>query len=199
MGQGRNRWRNGLTQDGIDSSPDGSMDLSIIHSSDLILLHSVLRRQSLSGTIIRGTPRLLISAGNPHQHEAAKAWWARLRSRLSPPKGHNLASPEPSLGQRQPTQEDSRLARGSPQATDAPSTRPRPSSGRLHGEATLARSPRQPTISQEHLMQGSPNTLSWRALLSWQSRSDRSHFAAPLTDLTGKQRRLPHSDCCATR
>jgi hypothetical protein len=62
-----------LTQDGIDSSPDGSMDLSIIHSSDLILLHSVLRRQSLSGTIIRGTPRLLISAGNPHQHEAAKA------------------------------------------------------------------------------------------------------------------------------
>jgi hypothetical protein len=27
----------------------------------------------LSGTIIRGTPRLLISAGNPHQHKAAKA------------------------------------------------------------------------------------------------------------------------------
>jgi hypothetical protein len=26
-----------------------------------------------SGTIIRGTPRLLISAGNPHQHKAAKA------------------------------------------------------------------------------------------------------------------------------
>jgi hypothetical protein len=27
----------------------------------------------LSGTVIRGTPRLLISAGNPHQHKAAKA------------------------------------------------------------------------------------------------------------------------------
>jgi hypothetical protein len=30
-------------------------------------------RGLLSGTIIRGTPRLLISAGNPHQHKAAKA------------------------------------------------------------------------------------------------------------------------------
>src|SRR5688572_22537808 len=29
-------------------------------------------RGLLSGTIIRGTPRLLISAGNPHQHKAAK-------------------------------------------------------------------------------------------------------------------------------
>jgi hypothetical protein len=27
----------------------------------------------LSGTIIRVPPRLLISAGNPHQHKAAKA------------------------------------------------------------------------------------------------------------------------------
>jgi hypothetical protein len=48
-------------------------------------------------------------------------------------------------------------------------------------------------------MQGSPDTLSRRTLLSRQGRSDRSHFAAPLTDLTGKQRRLPCSDCCATR
>jgi hypothetical protein len=36
-------------------------------------------------------------------------------------------------------------------------------------------------------------------LLSRRSRSDRSHFVAPLTDLTGKQRRLPRSDYCATR
>jgi hypothetical protein len=35
--------------------------------------------------------------------------------------------------------------------------------------------------------------------LSQQGRSDRSHFALPLTDLTGKQRRSPLSDCCATR
>jgi hypothetical protein len=48
-------------------------------------------------------------------------------------------------------------------------------------------------------MQGSPDTLSSRAFLSWQGQSDRSHFAPPLTDLTGKQRRLPCSDCCATR
>jgi hypothetical protein len=37
------------------------------------------------------------------------------------------------------------------------------------------------------------------AVLSRQGRSDRSHFALPLTDLTGKQCRLPRSDCCATR
>jgi hypothetical protein len=48
-------------------------------------------------------------------------------------------------------------------------------------------------------MQGSPATLSGRAFLSRQGRSDRSHFAPPLTDLTGKQRRLPCSNCCATR
>jgi hypothetical protein len=30
-----------------------------------------------------------------------------------------------------------------------------------------------------------------------QSRSDRRHFAAPLTGLTEKQRRMCHSDCDA--
>jgi hypothetical protein len=34
--------------------------------------------------------------------------------------------------------------------------------------------------------------------LSRQGRSDRSHFALSLTDLTGKQHRQPRSDCCAT-
>jgi hypothetical protein len=34
---------------------------------------------------------------------------------------------------------------------------------------------------------------------SRQSRSDRSHFAAPLAGLTEGQRRLCRSDCCATR
>ena len=40
-----------------------------------------------------------------------------IKSRLDP---LNLASLEPSLGQGQPTPEDSRLARGPPQATDTP-------------------------------------------------------------------------------
>jgi hypothetical protein len=119
-----------------------------------------------------------------------------IKSRLGPLKGHNLASPEPSLGQGQPTPEDLRLARGPPQATDTPSARPRPS---LRQEATLAKSPRRPTISQEHLMHGRPDTLSRRGPFSRQSRSDRSHFAAPLTGLTRGQRRLRRSDCCATR
>jgi hypothetical protein len=34
--------------------------------------------------------------------------------------------------------------------------------------------------------------------LGRQGRSDRSHFALSLTDLTGKQHRSPRSDCCAT-
>jgi hypothetical protein len=58
------------------------------------------------------------------------------------------------------TQTNSRLARGPPQATGAPSTRPKPSSGRLRSEATLAKSPHQPTVSQAHSMRGSPDTLS---------------------------------------
>jgi hypothetical protein len=80
----------------------------------------------------------------------------------------------------------------------APSARPKPSSGRLHREATLAKSPHQPTVSQTHSMQGSPDTLSWHARLSRQGRSDRSHFDLLLTDLTGKQRRSLRSDYCAT-
>jgi hypothetical protein len=46
VGQGRNHWRNGLTQDWIDSSPDGSLGLSITHSVDLILPRSALRRRN---------------------------------------------------------------------------------------------------------------------------------------------------------
>jgi hypothetical protein len=48
-------------------------------------------------------------------------------------------------------------------------------------------------------MRGSPDTLSLHTFLSRQGRSGRSHFAPPLTDLTGKQRHLPRFDCCATR
>jgi hypothetical protein len=80
----------------------------------------------------------------------------------------------------------------------APSTRPKPSSGTLRCEATLAKSPHQPAISHAHLMRGSPDILSRHACLNRQGRSDRSHFALSLTDLTGKQRRSPRSDCCAT-
>jgi hypothetical protein len=75
----------------------------------------------------------------------------------------------------------------------APSARLKPSLGRLCRAATLAKSPYQPTVSRAHLMRGSLDTLSWHACLSRQGRSDRSHFAPLLTDLTGKQRRSPRS------
>jgi hypothetical protein len=79
-----------------------------------------------------------------------------IESRIGPFKGRDRASPEPSLGQGQPTLEDLRLARGPSPATETPSARPRPS---LHQEATLAKSPRQPTESQGHLMQRWPDTF----------------------------------------
>jgi hypothetical protein len=88
----------------------------------------------------------------------------------------------------------SRLARGSPQAVSAPSAQPKAS---LAVQATLAKSPYQPTVLHAHLMLGSPDTLSWHARLSRQGQSDRNHFALSLTNLTGKQRRPPRSGCCA--
>jgi hypothetical protein len=78
------------------------------------------------------------------------------KSGIGPFEGLDHASPEPSLGQGQPTPEDLRLAQGPPPATDTPSARPRPG---LHQEATLAKSPQQPTKSQGHLMQRWPNTF----------------------------------------
>jgi hypothetical protein len=80
----------------------------------------------------------------------------------------------------------------------APSTHPKPSSGRLRCEATMAKSPYQPTVSHAHSMRRSPDTLSLHERLSRQGRSDRSHFALSLTDLTGKQCRSPRSYCYAT-
>jgi hypothetical protein len=92
---------------------------------------------------------------------------------------------------------DSCLARGSPQSADAPSAHLKPSSGRLCRAATSAGSPYQPTVSHAHLMRGSPDTLSKHACLSWQGRSDRSHFAPLMTVLTGKQHCSPCSGYCA--
>jgi hypothetical protein len=48
-------------------------------------------------------------------------------------------------------------------------------------------------------MQRWPDTFILTRPSGRQSRSDRSHFAAPLTGLTRGQRRLRRSDCCATR
>jgi hypothetical protein len=79
----------------------------------------------------------------------------------------------------------------------APSARLKPSWGRLCRAVTLAKSPYQPTVSHAHLMRGSPDILSSHACLNRQGRSDRSHFAPLLTDLTGKQRCSPHSGYCA--
>jgi hypothetical protein len=75
---------------------------------------------------------------------------------IGPFEGLDHASPEPSLGQGQPTPEDLRLARGPPPVTNILLARPRPC---LRQEATLTKSPCQPTKSQEHLMQRWPDTF----------------------------------------
>jgi hypothetical protein len=79
-----------------------------------------------------------------------------IKSGIGPFEGLDHASPEPSLGQGQPTPEDLRLARGPPPATNLFPARPRPC---LRQEATLTKSLRQLTRSQEHLMQRWPDTF----------------------------------------
>jgi hypothetical protein len=118
-----------------------------------------------------------------------------IKSGIGPFEGRDHASPEPSLGHGQPTPEDFCLARGPPPAANIFSARPRPC---LRQEATLTKSPYRPTKSQEHLMQRWPDTFILTRAPSRQSRSDRRHFATPLTCLTERQRRLRRSDCGAT-
>jgi hypothetical protein len=110
----------------------------------------------MSETIIRGTLKTPNSQLVTPSAQSCKGLMSAIKPRIGPFKGRDPASPEPSLGQGQPTPEDLRLARGPPPATDTPSARPRPS---LHKEATLAKSPRQPTKSQGHLMQRWPDTF----------------------------------------
>jgi hypothetical protein len=79
-----------------------------------------------------------------------------IKSGISPSEGLDHASPEPSLGQGQPTPKDLHLARGPPSAVNIFPARPRPC---LRQEATLTKSPHRPTKSQEHLMQRRPDTF----------------------------------------
>jgi hypothetical protein len=46
VGQGRNHWQNGSTQDWINSSLGGSMDLNVIRGIDLTLPRSALRHRN---------------------------------------------------------------------------------------------------------------------------------------------------------
>jgi hypothetical protein len=79
-----------------------------------------------------------------------------IKSGISPFEGLDHATPEPSLGQGQPTPEDFCLARGPPPAANIFPARPRPC---LLQEATLTKLPHRPTKSQEHLMQRWPDTF----------------------------------------
>jgi hypothetical protein len=79
-----------------------------------------------------------------------------IKSGIGPFEGLDHALSEPSLGQGQPTPEDLRLARGPPPAKNILPACPRP---RLRQEATLTKSPRRPTKSQEHLMQRWPDAF----------------------------------------
>jgi hypothetical protein len=116
-------------------------------------------RGLLLGTIIRGTPTLLNSAGNHHQHKLQGLMGA-IQVKASSTQGtqSRLARAQPRARTVVPGEFTPRPRSSS--ATGAPSTRPKPSSGRLRCEATLAKSPHQLTVSQAHSMQGSPGALS---------------------------------------
>jgi hypothetical protein len=99
-----------------------------------------------------------------------------IKSGIGPFEGLDHASPEPSLGQGQPTPEDLRLARCPPPATNILPARTRPC---LRQEATLTKSPRRPTKSQEHLMQRWPDTfILTRALQS--TKAEVTPVTSPL-------------------
>jgi hypothetical protein len=130
--------------------------MPVVWLQDLQIMCGCITGLMLLGTIIRGTLKTPKSQLVTPSAQSCKGLMGAIKSRIGPFEGRDHASPEPSLGQGQPTPEDLRLARGPPPATDTPSARPRPS---LHQEATLAKSPRQPTESQGHLMQRWPDTF----------------------------------------
>jgi hypothetical protein len=68
----------------------------------------------MSGTIIRGTLKAPKSQLVTPSAQSYKGLMGAIESRIGPFKGHDLASPEPSLGQGKPTPENLRLARGPP-------------------------------------------------------------------------------------
>jgi hypothetical protein len=55
-----------------------------------------IKSKYLSGTVIRGTPTLLNTTGNHHQHKPQRLMGA-VQVKASSTKGHDLASPEPGL------------------------------------------------------------------------------------------------------
>jgi hypothetical protein len=69
----------------------------------------------VSGTIIRGTLKAPKSQLVTPSAQSCKGLMGAIKSRIGPFKGRDHASPEPSLGQGQPTLEDLRLARRPPQ------------------------------------------------------------------------------------
>src|SRR5688572_13526491 len=78
-----------------------------------------------------------------------------IKTEISPHHRLDHASPEPSLGQGQPTSRDFRLARGPLFMADTSPARPRPWLG---SEATLTKSPHRLTKLQGHLTQRWPDT-----------------------------------------
>jgi hypothetical protein len=68
----------------------------------------------LSGTIIRGTLKTPKSQLLTPSAQSCKGLMGAIKSRIGPFKGHDRASPEPSLGQGKPTPKNLRLVRGPP-------------------------------------------------------------------------------------
>jgi hypothetical protein len=128
-------------------------------AGDLDEAAATTKRRGLSGTIIRGTPKTPKLSWYHHQRKLQRLM-GTIQVKASSTQGtrSRLARAQPRAGTVVPGEFTSRPRASS--ATGAPSTRPKPSSDRLRCEATLAKSPHQPTVSQAHSMRGSPDALS---------------------------------------
>jgi hypothetical protein len=155
---------------------------------------------SVSGTIIRGTPRLLNSAGNHHQHK--------------------LQRPDGAIQVKAPSTQGTRfrLARTQPRAGTVdpggftPRLRVSSSNGRTFDspEAQLGQASQWSNLGQivspTDRIAGAFNArIAWHLILTRVPQSTGPKWpqslrpsSSPQTDLTGKQRHLPCSDCCAT-
>jgi hypothetical protein len=110
----------------------------------------------LSGTVIRGTPNTPKHGSKTPSEQTIKAYSSgQSQSFVYQGTLSRLARARPRAEQWSRT--SSRLARGSLQAVSTPSAQPKAS---LVVQATLAKSPDQPTEVHAYLMLGSPDTLS---------------------------------------
>jgi hypothetical protein len=151
-------------------------------------------RGLLSGTVIRGTPNTLKHSWKTSSRQTVKAGKhdAKLKPHL--PRDAISSRPSPAAGKNRSPRRIHASPEGPPSGSGCTPGSSEAKLGQTLSCSNLGQIALPPTVSHAHSMQGSRDTLSLHARLSWQGRSDRSHFAPLLIVLTGKQHYSPCSD-----